>query len=93
MVDSRGFIPKRISEHETEHHGSATDPNAAITNATLATALGAAPAAITGGDAPTEAEFLALRTMLVDNQAATKVLETKLNLALQALRDHGIIAP
>ncbi len=63
---------------------------AAVANAAAATAT--LPAAITGGDAPTEAEFLALRTtvgaLITDNAA----LRTTLNGALAALRAANIIA-
>jgi hypothetical protein len=62
----------------------------AVADAAAATAT--LPAAISGGDAPTEAEFLALRTtvgqLITDNAA----LRTTLNGLLASLRADNIVA-
>jgi hypothetical protein len=63
---------------------------AAVTDAAAATAT--APAAISGGDAPTEAEFLALRTTVVALIADNAALRTTLNTTLDALRDANLMA-
>jgi hypothetical protein len=63
---------------------------AAVANAAAATV--SVPAAITGGEAPTEAEHNALRTAAVAQAADAAALRTQLNALLAALRAANIIA-
>jgi len=62
----------------------------AVADAAAATV--SVPAAITGGEVPTEAEHNALRTAAVAQAADAAALRTTINALLDALRDQNIIA-